>query len=110
MSSALESFDRTRLDAAVAAGQPVLLDFSADWCQPCRMLAPTIESLATSWAGRATIATVDVDSQPDLAREFGVQSIPTVVVLQDGNEVARFVGVQSESQFDEALQAVAGSA
>ncbi len=89
-----------------AVGQGVsLVDFWAGWCGPCKMLAPTIEALGEQYEGRATVAKVDVDAEPELARRFGVMSIPTVVVLKDGQEVERTVGFQSAEVFNRILDA-----
>jgi thioredoxin len=76
------------------AAQPgvALLDFTAEWCAPCRTMAPILTSLATQYAGRARFVAVDVDREQVLAERFGVRSMPTMVVLRDGREVGRIVG------------------
>jgi len=74
---------------------PVLLDLWADWCGPCRMIAPTIKKLAAELSGKVLVGKLDVDANPQTAARFGVQSIPTLLILKDGQEVARLVGVQS---------------
>ena len=76
--------------------KPVLIDFYADWCGPCRMLAPTVEELAKD--ERFVVGKINVDDCPDLARQFDVSSIPTLVVLKDGAETARSLGVRSMAQ------------
>ena len=73
----------------------ILLDFFADWCGPCRMVAPIIEEIAVE-RGDVAVGKVNVDSEADLAREFSVYSIPTLVVIRDGKEVARSVGAKSK--------------
>ncbi len=90
---------------AVAQGI-ALVDFWADWCGPCNMLAPTIEDLAEKYEGRALIAKVDVDNQMELAQRFGVMSIPTVLLMKDGVEQDRKVGLMSEEVYTEALDAL----
>ena len=74
---------------------PVLLDLWAAWCGPCRMIAPTIKILASELAGKVLVGKLDVDANPRTAARFGVQSIPTLLILKDGKEVDRIVGVQS---------------
>lgn len=97
MSLALESqsFD----SEVLAAEQPVLVDFWATWCAPCLALAPTVEQLAERYDGRVKVAKVDVDQAPDLARRYGVLSIPTVIIFQGGQEVARLVGTRPLSAY-----------
>ncbi len=81
-------------DKAVSEGV-VLVDFFADWCGPCKMLAPVLENLSREYEGRATILKVNVDNDPDLARRFGVAAIPTLVLFQDGAEVKTVMGYQA---------------
>ena len=83
---------------------PVLLDMWAAWCGPCRMIAPTIEILAGELAGKVLVGKLDVDSNQRTAARFGVQSIPTLLVLRDGKEVDRIVGVQSREAILRKLQ------
>ncbi|MBR2826742.1 MAG: thioredoxin [Erysipelotrichaceae bacterium] len=81
-------------DKAVSEGV-VLVDFFADWCGPCKMLAPVLENLSREYEGRATILKVNVDNDPDLARRFGVAAIPTLVLFKDGAEVKTVMGYQA---------------
>jgi thioredoxin 1 len=74
---------------------PVLLDMWAAWCGPCRMVAPTIDALASELAGKMIVGKLDVDANQRTAARFGVQSIPTLLILTDGQEVDRLVGLQS---------------
>lgn len=77
----------------------------AAWCGPCRMIAPTIEALARELSGKVLVGKLDVDANPRTASRFGVQSIPTLLVLKDGREVDRLVGVQSREAILRRLQA-----
>ena len=91
--------------ASSTASGVSLVDFWAVWCGPCRMIAPTVEELATDYDGKATIAKVDVDEAPGLAEQFGVSSIPTILLLKDGVEVKRFVGVTQKKDLAAAVDA-----
>ena len=94
-------------EAAVNQGLPVLVDFYADWCGPCQALTPVIYELASEFEGRAVIAKVNVDEAPALAQRFGVRSIPTLVVLHDGKETERIVGLTTKRALAEKLEPVA---
>jgi len=85
---------------------PVLLDLWAAWCGPCRMIAPTIETLARELSGRVFVGKLDVDANPQTAARFGVQGIPTILILKKGTEVDRLVGVQSKEAILQRLQRV----
>jgi thioredoxin 1 len=93
--------DQERFEADVLGSQaPVLVDFYGTWCPPCRQLAPTIDRLAESGY---SVCKVNIDDRQDLTSRFHVSAVPTVVVLKGGQEVARFVGVQSERTLKNAL-------
>ncbi len=84
-------------------GLPVIIDFYADWCGPCRMMAPTFHSLAEDYEGKAIFAKVNVDEEPDLARRFRVVSIPTLVVMKDNTVLNTMVGMQSRERLVSAI-------
>jgi len=89
-------FSKENFEAEVlGAEKPVLVDFWATWCMPCRMLAPTIEELAEDLEGRVVVGKVNVDEEMELARTYRVASIPTLIVFENGAEVRRSVGVVS---------------
>jgi thioredoxin 1 len=91
--------------------RPVLVDFWASWCPPCRKLGPTIDELARTHGDAVTIAKLDVDQNPTTAADFGISSIPAVLVFQKGREVDRIVGLQPRSRYERALaEAEAGAA
>lgn len=83
--------------------QPVLVDFWATWCAPCRALAPTIDALATQFAGKVKVAKLDVDENPDVAARFGVQSIPTLLVFKGGRVVEQRIGALPKSELERLL-------
>jgi len=87
------------------ADKPVLLDFWAEWCQPCRMIGPTIDQLASEYQGRAKVGKVDVDSNRNLALKFNVQSIPCVVVVKGGQVVSRTMGIKPKPEFAKMIDA-----
>jgi thioredoxin 1 len=80
-----------------------LVDLFSDSCPPCRMLAPTISSLADKYSGKVTVCKVNLDRAPAIAREYGVMAIPTVLIIKDGKEVKRLVGLQPESEYAKQL-------
>jgi thioredoxin 2 len=91
--ASVEDFDELVRDAKT----PVLVDFWAAWCGPCRAVAPELEKLASSRVGRAIVAKVDTDAQPELSARFGIRSIPTMVVFRDGRETDRVSGAMPAS-------------
>ncbi len=89
--------------------QPVLVDFWAEWCAPCRMLAPTIEKLATAYTGKVKVGKVDTDSNRDVSIKYGISAIPTVILFKGGQVAQKFVGLRQEKEFKEALDAASAS-
>ena len=92
----VEHFNQASFEAAIAGDKPVLVDFWATWCGPCRMIAPAVEQVAAQYEGRAVVGKVDVDDEPELAQQFGVMSIPTLVVLKGGKVVETAVGARGK--------------
>lgn len=90
----------------VKSDTPVLVDFYADWCAPCRMMAPVIGELADSYAGKVKVAKLDTDAHREAAGKFGISAIPTIILFKNGEVQQRFVGVTSKSDFKQALDAV----
>ena len=86
---------------------PVLVDFWAEWCMPCRMLAPTIEKLAKDYAGKVKVGKLDTDANRDVSIKYSISAIPTVILFKDGQVAQKFVGLRQERDFKEALDAVA---
>lgn len=79
---------------------PVFVDFWATWCGPCRMMAPVVEELAQSMGEAVKVCKIDIDQNPELAEKYGVMSIPTFIVIKNGSEIARTVGVTSKSELE----------
>ena len=94
-----QNFDTEVLQSAM----PVVVDFWADWCGPCKMLGPTVETLAERYDGKARVGKINVDEEVELAMEFGVASIPTLVVIRNGETAGTLVGVQSKERVLELL-------
>ena len=84
---------------------PVLVDFWADWCGPCKMLTPTIEKLANDYVGKVKVGKVDTDSNREVSMKYGISAIPTVILFKNGQVAQKFVGLRGEKDFKEALDA-----
>ena len=100
---AMKHLNTVEFDALVDEAPLAMVDFWASWCGPCKMLSPVMESLAAQYDGKVLVGKVNVDEEPELARRFGVMSIPTVVFLKNGREFDRKVGVMPAAAFAEVL-------
>lgn len=89
-----ENFEKEVLNS----NEPVLVDFYADWCGPCKMMAPVVEELAGELQGKAKVGKINVDENQDLAMEYNVMSIPTLIIFKEGKELKRFVGVKDKNE------------
>ncbi|ATA86840.1 thioredoxin [Capnocytophaga gingivalis ATCC 33624] len=103
---ALQITDASFEEVVLKSDKPVLVDFWATWCGPCRMLGPVIEEIATEYEGRVVVGKVDVDSNQEYAAKYGVRNIPTVLVFQNGEVVGRQVGVAPKNTYTEALDSL----
>lgn len=90
--------------AASGRAQVRLIDFGAEWCGPCKIQDPIIESLAASYSGRITVTKIDVDQNPQLADRYSVQAVPTLIIERDGQIAGRFMGLQEEAVLAKALE------
>src|SRR5918992_2895240 len=104
MAEGILTLTETSFDEEIgAATEPVVVDFWAEWCGPCKMVAPILSEIATENAGKVTVAKLNVDENPDVARRFDVMSIPTLIVFRDGEPQKRLVGARGKGQLLEAL-------
>src|SRR5687768_18461320 len=104
MGKAIELND-ANFDQIINSDKPVLVDFWAEWCGPCKMIGPVVEEIAVEQDGKALVAKVDVDAAPELARRFGIKAIPTLIVFKNGEPVNVFRGVQDKAVLIAALAA-----
>ncbi|HSZ24347.1 MAG TPA: thioredoxin [Cytophagaceae bacterium] len=107
MGKAIEITD-ANFDDVTKTDKPVLVDFWAEWCGPCKMIGPVVEELAGDYEGKVVIGKLDVDSNPEISAKFGIRSIPTLLVIKNGQIVEKQVGVASKAalvqKLDKALQ------
>ena len=102
--------DQNFQEEVLNSGEPVLVDFWAAWCGPCRIIAPVIEELAGEFEGRAKIAKMDVDENPQIPMNFGIRSIPTLLFFKDGKVVDQLVGAAPKKMLAEKLDFLVGQA
>ena len=98
--------DSDNLKELLAGEKPVVLDFWATWCAPCRMISPIIEELAQQFEGQVVIGKVDVEENEDLAVEYGVRNVPTILFIKNGEVVDKQVGAASKSAFEAKIKAL----
>jgi thioredoxin 1 len=100
-----DNFEKEVLEST----EPVLIDFWAVWCGPCRMIAPVVEELASEYEGKAKIGKLDVDSNPMVASKYGIRSIPTLLIFKDGKVVEQIVGAVPKQKLVSALESQIGA-
>jgi thioredoxin len=102
----LEITDATFEETVLKSDKPVMVDFWAAWCGPCRMVGPIIDELSNDYEGKAVVGKVDVDANQEFAAKFGVRNIPTVLVFNKGELVGRQVGVAPKTTYEESLNSI----
>jgi thioredoxin 1 len=95
-------------EQVIGAALPVLVEFTADWCPPCKMLAPTIHALATQYQGKMNVGMLDADLYPELVQQFGVMGLPTLILFSQGKPVQRMIGYQPKERIEAQIRAYVG--
>jgi len=103
---ALEITDANFEETVLNSSKPVIVDFWAAWCGPCRMVGPIIDEISAEYADKAVVGKVDVDANQEFAAKYGVRNIPTVLVFQNGEVVGRQVGVAPKASYTDAIDAL----
>lgn len=103
---ALEITDANFEETVLKSKKPVLVDFWAAWCGPCRMVGPVIDEISNEYEGKAVVGKLDVDANQEFAAKYGVRNIPTVLIFKDGEMVDRKVGVSPKDTYSQALDAL----
>ncbi len=104
MSQAVSVTEQTFEEQVEKSAIPVLVDFWADWCMPCKIVAPIVDELAEEYDGRVAFTKIDVDSEPNIAMKFGIRSIPTLLVFKDGSPVDQVVGAVPKAVLKKRLE------
>ncbi|MFN6380616.1 MAG: thioredoxin [Flavobacteriales bacterium] len=105
---ALEITDSNFAEVAMNSDKPVMIDFWAEWCGPCRMVSPIVEEMSNDYDGKAVIGKVNVDENPDISAKFGIRNIPTIIFLKGGQVVDKSVGAVPKNVLTEKMEALLG--
>ena len=109
MSKVIHGETKTFEDQVVKSSVPVFVDFWTEWCAPCRAITPILEQLASDFEGKVKVVKINVDENPDLAQNYGVQAIPTLLIFKNGETVDRIIGAAQKSHYANKLQQVIGN-
>ncbi len=99
-------FNQVSLDEAIASGKPVLVDFWAEWCGPCRMVGPVVNELSDEYKDTAVIGKVNVDENGEISAKYGIRNIPTILFFKNGQLVDKIVGAAAKASFKEKLDSL----
>ena len=108
MANVLDLTDATFETEVLKSTTPVLVDFGATWCGPCKQLAPIVEQIATEWVGRVKVGYVDVDKAAETAMRYGIMSVPTVMIFNGGEAKDQVIGFQTKAALEERLKRIVG--
>jgi len=107
----VQEFTDANFDAEVLnSDQPVLVDFWAEWCMPCRMLAPVVDELAEEFSGKVKVGKLDTDANREVAVKFGIHAIPTIILFKNGEPVEKFIGLKNRDELASAMNGAVGAA
>ncbi len=106
MANLVEITDQNFEQEVLSSDVPVLIDFWADWCGPCKMIAPAVEEIASEYEGKVKVGKLDVDSNPNVAARFGIRSIPTLLIVKDGKVAEQIIGAVPKKVITEKLDSV----
>ena len=109
MAEPIEVSENTWDDQVINSELPVLVDFWAEWCGPCKMIAPAVHDLAVEYTGKLNVAKVDVDDSPNIAMKYGIRSIPALIFFKDGQPVDQIVGAVPKGRLKQKIDSVLGS-
>ena len=104
--SVLKITNKNFEEEVLNSDKPVIIDFYADWCGPCKAMSPVVEALAEEYAGKIKVGKINVDNNQDIAMKYGVMSIPTFIFFKDGKNVSKTVGMQTKRELVNAIEAL----